>query len=30
VVDVKYSVVVKDTTANCTINCDPMIKNVPN
>lgn len=30
VVDVKYSVVVLDTTANCTINCDPMIKNVPN
>ena len=30
VVSVKYTVVVIDTTANCTITCDPMIQNVPN
>ena len=26
---VKYATIVKDTHVNCTINCDPIIKNVP-
>ncbi|HZX90851.1 MAG TPA: hypothetical protein VFE67_09420 [Rudaea sp.] len=27
--DVKYTTIVTDTTANCTIPCDPVIRNVP-
>lgn len=27
--EVKYTCIVTDSTANCTIPCDPMIKNVP-
>jgi hypothetical protein len=26
---VKYSVTVTDSTANCTVPCDPVIQNVP-